>query len=237
MEILNKEWYPFEPFGIIHSIVLCSFISSIVVLYWLGRNSWSDSKKRAIGLLLSFLPLFAVIARIGLQYLKEDHFNIQTELPLYLCRIMAFLIPVLMFVKSQKLFAILYFSILAGTLNAILTPDIDYGFPHWSFWLYWLLHAGLVLAILFQVFVYKYRPKHSDIWLSFIFLNVYLVLVHSTNYLLESNYSYTMHKPPNPSILDFFGPWPVYLLVIQFIGVALFYLAYLPFVLQRADSK
>jgi len=49
------------------------------------------------------------------------------------------------------------------------------------------------------------------------------------NFAIGSNYFYTRQKPPGGSLLDFFGPWPFYILVVEVLAMILFVLAYLPF--------
>ncbi|MDB2665067.1 YwaF family protein, partial [Porticoccaceae bacterium] len=68
---------------------------------------------------------------------------------------------------------------------------------------------------------------------AFIWLNLYLVCVLPINWLLDANYFYLMHKPQVPSLLDFFGPWPFYLVVTETLAMLFFALSYLPFFFVR----
>lgn len=59
-------------------------------------------------------------------------------------------------------------------------------------------------------------------------LNIYGLIVGSINALTGWNYGYLCRKPAEPSLLDFLGPWPWYLLSLEFIALATFLLLLLP---------
>ena len=63
---------------------------------------------------------------------------------------------------------------------------------------------------------------------TFIWLNLYLLLLIPVNLTLDANYFYLMEKPLNPSILDYFGPWPFYILVCELLAMGFFAIAYVP---------
>jgi uncharacterized membrane protein YwaF len=66
-----------------------------------------------------------------------------------------------------------------------------------------------------------------------------MLFVTIINYMLGSNYMYTLRKPATSSLLDYMGPWPWYLLVAEFVALFLFLLLYLPFALadRRAGEQ
>jgi uncharacterized membrane protein YwaF len=53
------------------------------------------------------------------------------------------------------------------------------------------------------------------------------------NQLLDANYFYLIAKPINPSVLDFFGPWPVYILVAEILAMGFFAIALVPVYLAK----
>jgi uncharacterized membrane protein YwaF len=61
----------------------------------------------------------------------------------------------------------------------------------------------------------------------------YLLILMGINKVLGSNYGYTMHKPPTGSVLDFFGPWPWYILGAELLMLISFLLLITPFVIRR----
>ena len=189
-----------------------------------------------LGMILALIPLIGVLLRMFVQH-QMGEFTYLEDLPLFICRLVSFILPILFLTKNKGLFGVLYFWIIAGTTNALITPDIIYALPHMESIFYWVIHAGLVVGILYCVFVYGWKPKRRDIWRAFMWANLYLVFIHVLNLALGSNYSYTMHKPIKGSILDFFGPWPLYLLTGQLLALALFLLLYLPFYFREKPSK
>jgi uncharacterized membrane protein YwaF len=72
---------------------------------------------------------------------------------------------------------------------------------------------------------------------AFKWLNIYVLALIPINYLLDANYFYLMAKPINPSVLDYFGPWPIYILVAELLVMGFFAIAMLPVILIKATAK
>ena len=58
---------------------------------------------------------------------------------------------------------------------------------------------------------------------------VYITMALGVNTLLGTNFGFASHPPHNPSLIDHLGPWPWYLVSMQAIALALFFLLALPF--------
>ena len=155
------------------------------------------------------------------------------KLPLDLCRLNAFLCAAMLLKRSYSLFEIAYFWTMAGSVAAMLTPDLPYGFPHPLFVIFFLSHALVVLAVVFAIFAYRFKPTLKSVGKAFAVSLLYMAIIMPVNYLLDTNYFYLRAKPPGPSALDLFGPWPWYVIVSVFIGRALFFICYAPFAVLR----
>ncbi len=125
------------------------------------------------------------------------------------------------------------FWIIAGTTQAIATPDILVGFPSFEFFRYWIVHLGLVVVILYATIVLNYKPTLKSVFKSILALQVYLIFMVLVNYVLDANYFYLNSKPESASILDYLGEWPLYIIAAQLILVPYFLLIYLPFHLSK----
>jgi hypothetical integral membrane protein (TIGR02206 family) len=121
-------------------------------------------------------------------------------------------------------------------LQGILTPDLAEGFPAFLYFRYWFLHAGLVTVMVYTTIVFRLRITWRDFWRAVVGTQIYLLLIHGANLLLGSNYSYTMHKPPGPSLLDLFGSWPWYILGGELLMILLFLLLMLPWLKWRRQE-
>ncbi|WP_439152010.1 YwaF family protein [Winogradskyella sp.] len=158
-----------------------------------------------------------------------ESYNFKTDLPLYLCSLMAVIIPIFTHYRKYWMFEILLFWIIGGTLQGVITPDIPMGFPSFDYFRYWTVHLGLLMVIFYFIFVFRLKPKLKSVWKSFFALQVYVLLMVILNYLLDANYFYLNEKPKSASLLDYFGEWPTYILVGQLIIIPLFLIIYLPF--------
>ena len=69
---------------------------------------------------------------------------------------------------------------------------------------------------------------------AFLVTLAWAALAALANLVLGTNFMYLRHKPASATLLDHFGPWPVYLLVAAGLAAALFWLLERPFVARRA---
>ena len=178
---------------------------------------------RSMAVFISVWVLLYIVIRGWL-----GDFDYKTDLPLDICNIVGLILPVLMWNPSSRIHEILYFRILGGTIQAIVTPHLFNGFPNFIFFKYWFVHIGLVIYAIYITVVFDIKPEIRSLWRSFLALQVYILIVFFLNMLLGSNYIYVLQKPPTASVLDYFGPWPVYIFVCELIALVLFFLVYLP---------
>jgi len=119
-------------------------------------------------------------------------------------------------------------------LQATITPDIAAGFPHFHYFRFWIGHQGLILALVYATVIYEMRPTLKSLGKAFIGLNVFLVVAAAVNIAIGSNYFWICGKPVNhlgehlPTIMDYFGPWPWYILTAEVVALIHFGLAYTP---------
>ncbi|MBR9845028.1 MAG: YwaF family protein, partial [Algicola sp.] len=99
-----------------------------VILIRFAKQSSSAKVKRFLFNSLAILVSLTVFS-FHLYHICFESYDIKTDLPLYLCSLMALLIPVFSYFKKYWMFEILVFWIIAGTIQGVITPDIAIGFP------------------------------------------------------------------------------------------------------------
>jgi hypothetical integral membrane protein (TIGR02206 family) len=236
-EFFNKNGsLSFEAFGFAHLITIFAliFIASMIYLFRtpLRKNTVNTPLRYTIAITLLFIQISFYFWQ-----LFHGELSLQNSLPLNLCAISIFLTAYMLWKKNYKLFEVLYFWALAGALQAYLTPELYYGPDHFRYYQFFIGHGLIIIAPLFMCFVHQYRPTFHSLKKAFIYINVYALFVYFVDVLVDGNYLLLRHKPTTASILDFLGPWPYYILVLEFVAILLFSLLYLPFISIKRNTK
>lgn len=186
-----------------------------------------------------FLGIFVsvIVASFHVHKYTTGTYNFRSDLPLYLCSLIALLIPIFTYYRKFWMYEILLFWIIAGTLQGVITPDIATGFPTFDYVRYWVVHLGLLTIIFYATFVFGMWPTFKSVFKSFFALQLYVILMVVINWLLGANYFYLNVKPQSASLLDYFGEWPFYIIVVQLILIPYFLIIYLPFYVLHKKSK
>lgn len=222
----------FEPYGSHHLYALV-FFTALALLLIVGAKYFANKKQQiAIGNAYACFLSFVIIAWTSIKIMRND-FDVKSDLPFHLCNLMALLMPLLSFTRKRLLYEILLFWVFAGTIQALITPDLSNGFPHYTYFKYWFAHAGVIVFMLYATVIYKLRPDLKSIVKSFLALQLYVVFVFIINLILDSNYFYINRKPDAATLLDFFGDWPYYIIVAELVLIPFFFIIYLPFYLVK----
>ena len=156
-------------------------------------------------------------------------FRFPSQLPLELCDVTLFLTVIALFTLSPAVFDLAYYSALAGTSMALLTPDLWEQFPSLATVQFFIAHGLVVTAVLYLVWSRLARPRKGSVARTMLALNVLAAFDGIFNWIFKTNFMYLRAKPRNASLLDLFGPWPWYIAVTEGVAFALFLLLYLPF--------
>lgn len=145
-------------------------------------------------------------------------------LPCHLCDLAVFLVAWALVGRNRVVGELALFWGLAGSSQAILTPDLHEGFPSYWWGVFFLGHAGIVLSALYLVVRGRVALTGRSVWRAWAISNGYVLIAGLLNWQLGTNFGYLAGKPDHPSLLDHLGPWPVYLLAIEVVALVLFFL-------------
>ncbi|HEY3085151.1 MAG TPA: TIGR02206 family membrane protein [Candidatus Dormibacteraeota bacterium] len=158
------------------------------------------------------------------------------SLPLQLCDVAIFIAAAALWTRRQLLVEVTYFWGMAGTIQALLTPDLPQHFPSYPYFQYYIAHGGVVSAALLLVVGMRRHPRPWAVARVLALTVAYAALVGAVDALTGANYLYLRAKPPAPTLLDLFGPWPLYIVAAAGIGVILFAILDAPFRLWRSAA-
>ncbi len=216
----------FELFAATHLSALCVTAALAVGLALYVRR---DRDARApVARVLAVVVLAAGVGFIAVEALAGTPWR--SIAPFHLCDIAVFVGAWALWTRAQQPFELLYFWGLSGTALAMLTPDLAEDFPHWRFSFYFAQHGSLVVAALVLALGFGMRPRRGGVWRAWLYLNGVAVVVGAINAAFDTNFLYLCRPPGAASPLDWFGPWPWYILVSEAIALGCFALLALPFV-------
>jgi len=231
----NYDGPAFDAFGPGHLLALSIITAVIIYLIWGWHHPGEDAKRRARFALAGVVLI--VESSWHVWNLANNTWDMQRHLPLHTCSMGIWLSILMLVTRNYRLYEVLYFIGIAGATQALLTPTLGaYGLPH--FWAVQSLssHGLLVISLVYMTTIEGFRPRWASIWRTMLILNLYMLLVTGINYLIGSNYMYTVRKPATLTLLDAMGPWPWYILTGEFLAIFLFSILYLPFILSSRRS-
>lgn len=158
-------------------------------------------------------------------------------LPLHLCDFAIFVAAFALLTRRPGAVELVWFWALTGTLLAVLTPAVSGRFPDWRWLLYFAMHGGVITAAVVLVLGCGIQPRPGAAWRAFGWTVAYAAVVGFVDLMTGANFLWLRAKPEQPTILDWLGPWPVYLIAAGAIGLAGFHLLALPFRARRWSER
>ena len=153
---------------------------------------------------------------------------IMQHMPLHICGITVFVLAWALVLRSQRAYEVAFFWGLAGTANALLTPQLEVGFPAYRFFHFFIGHGGIVAGVLFLTWGLRMRPTFASLLRAYGWLAVLFAVLLVVNSLLGSNYMF-LRAPPRSASPFFFAPWPYYIPVLAAVGFVFFCVLLAPF--------
>ncbi len=165
-------------------------------------------------------------------YILIDTTFAYKNLPITVCGWAIIFSSFMLFTKKQTFFDIVYFFVLAGSFNALLTPAvlINAGPLRFRYYQFWIDHTFIFINVFYMIFVHKFRVTFKSFIVSFSALFILSLLALLVNANIEgANYLYLAGPLAQASILNVLPEalLPRYL-VMGAIILTLYTIVYLP---------
>jgi hypothetical integral membrane protein (TIGR02206 family) len=210
-------------FGPAHLAILAAIPISAVLLSRLAR-----SRPAAVRLCLGALLAANELVWYAFRYSNEGN-RFPEGLPLQLCDVTLWLAVAALLTLNRSCFEFAWYAGMAGSGMAVLTPDLWAPCPSYPTIYFFAAHGGMLAGLLLLVWGKYLRPGPGSMLRALAMLNAYGLALGVFNAVFHTNYVYLCRKPASASALDWFGPWPWYLLAGEAAAAALFLLLWLPF--------
>ncbi|MDB6117026.1 MAG: hypothetical protein JWO08_807 [Verrucomicrobiaceae bacterium] len=200
-----------------------------VVIVARVRNRWVDRVLIA-GLLASW-PVSVLSHWLG------GDLSLENGLPLQLCDAADFAGVIALWRRDRLAAELVYFFGLAGTLQGLITPNLQDDLPHPRFVSFFLTHSVIVIAALHVVLAMKLAPRPGAVGRMMVCILGWALAIGGLNALLHTNYGFLCHKPTAASLMDVLGPWPWYIAALVALAVLFFVILDLPFMIKRRRDQ
>jgi hypothetical integral membrane protein (TIGR02206 family) len=225
----------FQLYGPDHILTLVFLAGVTILLIRLLHRAPSSHRHPKLAIhTLAFLCFASYPVNLLSIFIQGSTPNLGDMLPLHLCNLTALFCGWALLTRHPLLCELSYFWGLAGTMQGLLTPDINYDFPDPLYLSFFLQHGSIVITALILPLGLGWIPRPKAARRAYGWLLVYAVSIFGINSALGTNYGFIMAKPEGASLLDVLGDWPWYIFWTLLIAAGLFFLLELPFKKHRS---
>ena len=227
----------FHAYSASHLTVIFLTIALPLVLALIVHRTKSRFLERSICFAISALLLINYVAYL----IVARQFGVaawQKMLPMQLCDWAMVVIIVALWTGSRRWLEIAYFWGIGGTLQALITPNLRFGFPDLRFISFFVAHSGIIIGSIFLMLIYGFRPRPMGIFRTIAWTEFYFVIAFTIDLLTDENYGFLLHKPEASSLLSFLSDSrPIYLIEFHLFAWIFFCVLYAPFAIVDLVRK
>jgi hypothetical integral membrane protein (TIGR02206 family) len=227
----------FHAYGPSHLTVIFLTIALPFVLALIVHRTKSRLLERSICFAISALLLINYVAYL----IVARQFGVaawQKMLPMQLCDWAMVVIIVALWTGSRRWLEMAYFWGIGGTLQALITPNLRFGFPDLRFISFFVAHSGIIIGIIFLMLIYGFRPRPIGILRTIAWTEFYFVVAFTVDLLTRENHGFLLHKPEAASLLNVLSDSRLlYLIEFHLLAWIFFCILYAPFAIVDLVRK
>ncbi|CAM3689028.1 TIGR02206 family membrane protein [Cohnella lubricantis] len=209
----------FEAFSLSHWAALAAAALTVAAIF-----AWRDRLRRPGANRTAKYGLAAVLAgsEVALQisYVIRGTWSVYS-LPFELCSLTLWLSAALLLTGKRWLYEAAFFLGTLGTLQALLTPDLNDPFPSFYYFHFFIGHIAILAASVFMTAVDRFRPTFRSMLRALVWLHALAIPAAVADIWAGTNFMFLAHKPRTASMLDLLSPWPWYLLELEAVAFVL----------------
>ena len=233
----------FTNFSLAHFLPILVLIGVIFLIRYFREPLRRPNVDKTVRYILAFMLIVSEMSYywrlVGVPALNPNPID---NLPITVCGWVVVFCSFLMIGKSQTLYDISYFWAFSGTIFALITPTvITYTGPtRFRYYQFWAEHTLGYVAIFYMTFVHGMRPRVKSAVKAYIAMVILAAIAYFANTLLGpgANYLFMAKPEDTPSILDILPPnFALRLLVMAVAVTAMYFVAYLPWLLKDRKAK
>ena len=237
--VAMNEAPQFQPYGLPHlTVIFLTIVLPFALAAIVRRTRSQRVESLIIGVLSAVLVLNYLVYLVFIR--SRGVVDWRQMLPMQMCDWGMVVVIVAMLTGNQRWFEVAYFWGIGGTLQAVLTPNLRFGFPDWRFISFFTSHCGIIVGVVFLMLTRRYRPYPTSIVRVWLWSEFYFVVTFVADKLTDVNYGFLLHKPEAFSILSFLSDSrPLYVLELHGVALLFFLGLYAPFAiydLRRGKS-
>ncbi|HEX2590762.1 MAG TPA: TIGR02206 family membrane protein [Rhizomicrobium sp.] len=217
----------FVLFGTQHLIVMALTLIVPLILAVIVRGTGDARLERFVPLSLAALLIGTWIAWYVL-FIERSWITLGNVFPMNLCDWATIAVIFALIRPSIFAFEVAYFWGLAGTMQGLVTPDVNYSFPEPQFVVFMLGHAAIIGSVIYLMAGAKMRPVAASIPRVIGWTLLYAAVAATIDWLLGVNYGFFRAKPGHATVFDFMPAWPYYIPEMIVIGILATLVLYVP---------
>ena len=222
----------FETYGPSHLTVLAIFAVGVVLIVLAGHRLRGAAAEQALRRTFAVSILAITVPLQTLQF-TPDEWDLQTSLPFQLCDLAWMFAVYALWTRNRLASTITYLWGITLTTQGMLTPDLASDFPEPRFLMFWGMHLLIVWASFFLVLGLRILPTWHTYRQTVTITLAWAVSAYVFNVVADTNYGYLNRLPKNASLLDYLGPWPLFVVLEIAIVAAVWALLTWPWVGRR----
>lgn len=217
----------FVLFGPQHLIVMALTFIVPITLAIAVRGTNNARLARIVPLSLAVLLIGTWIAWYVL-FIARNWITWGNVLPMNLCDWATIAVIVALIRPSLTAYELAYFWSLAGTMQGLVTPDVNYSFPEPQFVVFMLGHGAIIASVIYLTFGAKMRPVAKSVSRAVAWSFVYAGAAAFIDWALGVNYGFFRAKPNHATLFEFMPDWPYYIPEMLVLGIAAIVVLYAP---------